>query len=808
MFLRMLRHELREKKGLNLILFLFITAASALVFISAVQVYSSVTGVKRSDAGCKIPDCAFIRIVGEADTDRTEILKKLEQEDEILSYQFDERVQLTDEMVDFANFDESESKTFQGRTFSLAKQPREVNLVYGLKDEPFYIRNGTAAISREVQLQTGAELGDELRIATPIGNIYSFEIAQIFKAPRVIKESYILISDADYEALRPEFPVRQEMCELRMQNQDPIALRDVFMRFYCDLNEPGGFQSVIYYIFDYSEQIFSGLVAGFMVFASVFMILLIFMTIRFTIIASLKEDEKSIGTMRALGVDSLRFRWLFAAKFIAFAVVGGILGIAAGFPFSKLVILKFSPNLLNPPDFMLLLIGAAAVAAIAAVMILFTMKVMGRINRISVIDAIHGENRGERFRKSSVLLLRRCKRIPVPFFLAASDILTRLKRYIFLILSYSLGAAIILLIVNLRCSVVNERFLRYALTGNVDFVLNLSDAQQKIYEERELYDRIPFMDQINAELKEAGIPASGKSYIELTAAVHFGDIDIGRFRCYCHFEETDLLMLRDGTIPELANECAISCYTADAFGIGVGSVIDVGMLTMEYEDGSLSETESCEQFVVTGLFDYMEQGDPVVVMSTQYQPKEEGQGYSCWSSMTIDSDDKDAVMQQLRDYYGADHVMTTSEYVSDFLWKYELILTTMMYVISGAVLVITVLITVLYLNIFLAEDMPEIALLKALGFSDSAVYASQMLRMLLLTVFSVAAGVLLTKTLGLQLLRVVFRLHVGLTGFVFEPMPLFTCVLLPLMFAAVVLIPSVIRLLHVRSVDIRELNEE
>ena len=131
-----------------------------------------------------------------------------------------------------------------------------------------------------------------------------------------------------------------------------------------------------------------------------------------------------------------------------------------------------------------------------------------------------------------------------------------------------------------------------------------------------------------------------------------------------------------------------------------------------------------------------------------------------------------------------------------------------MYVISGAVLVITVLITVLYLNVFLAEDMPEIALLKALGFSEGAVYALQLLRMLLLTAFSIAAGVLLTKTLGLQLLRVIFRMHVGLTGFVFVPMPFFTYVLLPLMYAAAVLIPSVIRLLHVRSVDIRELNEE
>lgn len=152
----------------------------------------------------------------------------------------------------------------------------------------------------------------------------------------------------------------------------------------------------------------------FIILISVFLIAIIFMTIRFTMIADLKSEEKEIGMMKAIGVDSLRFRWLFAAKYIAFAIVGGMIGIAAGLPVAGMLINMFGPDCILPERYEMITIGVLAVAAIITMMIVFSLLVMRHINRLSVIDAIHGENRGERFGKGFPIFLHRRKKMPIP----------------------------------------------------------------------------------------------------------------------------------------------------------------------------------------------------------------------------------------------------------------------------------------------------------------------------------------------------------------------------------------------------------
>ena len=55
----------------------------------------------------------------------------------------------------------------------------------------------------------------------------------------------------------------------------------------------------------------------------IFMIIIVLFTIGFTIRSVIKKEERELGIMKALGTDSVSFRWLVAAKYIAFAVVGG-----------------------------------------------------------------------------------------------------------------------------------------------------------------------------------------------------------------------------------------------------------------------------------------------------------------------------------------------------------------------------------------------------------------------------------------------------------------------------------------------------
>ncbi|MBR2088321.1 MAG: hypothetical protein IJ906_14570, partial [Oscillospiraceae bacterium] len=73
---------------------------------------------------------------------------------------------------------------------------------------------------------------------------------------------------------------------------------------------------------------------------------------------------------------------------------------------------------------------------------------------------------------------------------------------------------------------------------------------------------------------------------------------------------------------------------------------------------------------------------------------------------------------------------------------------------------------------------------------------------------SIAAAIVLVKTGGLALVRMLMGIYVGLTGFEFEPLRLFTYLLMPLMLLAVVLIPTALLLMRIRHTDIRSSCEE
>ena len=56
MFFKMLKNDLRQKKALNFVLFLFITIAAMLVFVSSVQLHEYITGNERNRDACKMSD--------------------------------------------------------------------------------------------------------------------------------------------------------------------------------------------------------------------------------------------------------------------------------------------------------------------------------------------------------------------------------------------------------------------------------------------------------------------------------------------------------------------------------------------------------------------------------------------------------------------------------------------------------------------------------------------------------------------------------------------------------------------------------
>ena len=124
-----------------------------------------------------------------------------------------------------------------------------------------------------------------------------------------------------------------------------------------------------------------------------------------------------------------------------------------------------------------------------------------------------------------------------------------------------------------------------------------------------------------------------------------------------------------------------------------------------------------------------------------------------------------------------------------------------------AVFFILSLITYLYENVFLSEEVPEIALLKSTGFRDSAIRCWHLLRMLCVTLISVVLGEIIFWTAGTPFFRFFMRQY-QVTGirFLFE-FPV-SFLVIPAAVILTVLLVTRLTLTKIRRIDIRRINEE
>lgn len=805
MFFKMLKSDLKRKKGLNVILFIFISVASMLVFSGSVQIFSNFTREATAKRLCKSSDTQFW-VLSERFTEGDlgdKVSEALGKEEDVTDWSRTKLARISETAIEYPDIDLHENRyMYMMKIQGLTTMPREHDLVYDLNDRPFYVPNGCIAIPIEVQSTLGVKVGDKVKYTKETGEVYELEICCIFKDNMDNGIVRYIVSDADYEVLTEKHIRSYIVYNICMKNATEDRISEFKEKMY-DQDIP--VLSISYNTGMSDDVIFMEIISVFVVIVSVFLILIIFMTIRFTMIADLKNEEKEIGMMKALGVDSFSFRWLFAAKYIAFAVIGGIVGIIAGLPVAGAFINMFGPDCILPERWQMILIGIISVIAIIIMMIAFSLIVMRRINKISVIDAIHGENRGERFSKRFPMFLHRRKKMSVPFFIALTDILMRFKRYIFLLISYSLGAVIVLLGFNVRNSVINPKYTQYWLYSSYDFSFNFTSEQlDEIAKEEEKTGK-DFYTIVNQKLADADIPAHINSMNTTRGYMKIDDKYENFDVLWKKGEPEKQVYRKGGTAPRLANEAAMSAYTAGKLGINVGDVIKV--IINEKNEDRTDYVENERELVITGLTDYMENGDPIIIMGDEYD-----EGFPQWNYCTglaIDAPEKEkpAVLAQMRELFGEKQILDGMQALREQVTQFDTLFMLFEYVVGGAIVLILMLITYLYMSIFVAEEVPETALLKSLGFRNISIKAWYLLRMLILLAVSIVLGEIYLWTAG-SVFFGSFMTQYEVTGMkLYFELPV-SFIVIPLIITAAVLFTTIINLRNIKHIGIWKISEE
>lgn len=753
MYLNIFKRDLKDQKGLNAVLFVFMIAAAVAMVTGITLIYSLFAGQDRTYEMCNNTD--FVGVMPQDMSDkegfRQEFIDQYMSYDCATEVYLREVVSLNDTCIQV--FDENgERVDAPFRHYVVTAMPSEFNIPYTLKGERFEVPNGCVAISQNTSTRMSLNVGDKMALVTQMGNAYEFTVCEVYRNPATGAEDFLILSDRDTETFYAECPMKYDLVE---GNADPgdgdyvnvlSQMGNDLYRIYhekgLDLN--GGKVALIT-----NEGLLSIVISVAISVVAFFIMAMVMTTIDFSLKSAIKREERQIGMMKAIGVWSFSYKILFIVKYIIFALIGGVIALPVGFFLSEKIYDNFVYHIIFPETSHLILMSLTAVIINISCVVLFSIFSLRRMNKITVIDAIHGENRGERFSKIKGLSIARSKKMPVPFFLAVSDILRGLKRYIYLILAYVLGIAAVLFIVQIKDTLLSQYYAtHYFQQGKMDFSFELEDDYRaKLMDQTGSY--LGVIDVINKTFEENGIPAKIEMSEVSGGVVAFEGSSQTANLFWNQVDNSEIEYLPGGNPPKLYNEVAVSWYRANDMGIDIGDTIT--LTYYRYSDDHTTISEVSEDFIVTAFIDMQGSNAFGCLMGDEFYGGV-CNAYTDTYSAVIDApeSEKAEVMKRMREVFPEDQITFYfgHEVWEDMLTGYNEILDLMIVVASVAAGSVLILLTALYENIFIDEETADIALLKSMGFRNKTVRFWHLIRLLLLVGVSVIGALLFVKTIG------------------------------------------------------------
>lgn len=812
MFFRMIKKDLKDGKGLNVIILLFMVIVSTLITASMLLIFANTRGVAVSRERCKPYDALIGYQLLYADRDRQrermeEIIKELYPDARI---EHSEGITFDSTNIDYEGIDLNRlSQSFGSRYHVLIRQPRNMNLVYDQDNSPFYVENGKIAIPYAFSAEYGLKIGDEFFITMPNGKQYGFEVSHVTRDPIHDFVQRFILSDADYEFLSAQAP--QKLGVTGFQTDEEFAPEDQkILNSKLAKDEEYGtyFKSCLMDGHYYSNSaLISALVMFFLCVTGGFMLLIIFFAIRFTIRSMLKKEERELGIMKALGTDSCSFRMLVAAKYVAFAVTGGIVGAILGVIAGGMLIGRFYYNIsysLSALDFVVAIV--ATICTIGMVM-LFILLSMRRIDKISVMDVLSGEARQERIRHSDRFQLNRRKKMGIPLFLALSDILGHFKRYVLLFIAFTIGSIVVILNIQVRDSVISSDFLYQFYTfKQMDFGASFDEAT---YNELSLGTGRGdlFIRNFEAMMMKEGIDVTLEMKKAHNAKMIFGDLTEMVLLNF-GFDPEGLRIRKGGQIPKLRNEILMDYDTAGSFGLAVGDTVIIEY--DKYNEDRLATKKTQEEFVITGFVDRLSKfNEKDVIMAKEFSdaPGEGSTLQGVGIRINVPDSEKAAVIERMKILF-PDQIFDTEVMVATgFLGMYNVLFTFMRNLMIVVVAGVLAFLAVMYQTIFMKDEEPEIALLASAGFEEKSTKGWQFLRMMILFGVAMLLSLILTPTVVVWLIGALFKMILGLTGFGFTRGFLKAC-LWTIFITAMISVVMLIVLRKIRNIEIWRIRNE
>lgn len=787
MLKRMLKKDLMHRKSVNLILFLFITIATVFLASSVNNILVVSSSVDYYMDYANIPD---VNLVAVNSGEKEKIMKWIETEAPgVKDYGYQEMLS-----VEQKNLHRENGKKFNAEGLSLFLSEESSDYCKGFDPNggALHLQDDEIGMPAFLMDKNDLKVGDKVRISLN-GRDKTFTLKTVVKDAAfgndMVGMSRIFMNSDMYKEFK------------KTGSEQTYALYFINVSSISEFTEAQNLQSFPSVLNTVSRSMYSMIysfdliLAALLILVGICMILIALLVLRFTLLFTMEEEYREIGIMKAIGLRDKAIRRLYLVKYTFLVSSGAFLGLLISVPISRIMVAGVSVNMIMEDSGVNFFVNILCTLLIIFLVMLFCMNCTRKLSRITAISAIRGGHSGESFAKASALYLFKQKYLRVPAYLGINDMLTHLKRYALLLVTFCISFVLITIPLN-TINTMQSSEMASKFTVNTDsavYIKKIEGKQDSAY--RNSAQLKKGMQRVEREMKAKGydaeLTASSIYFLPFHAPGKKGNTKIMSLQI--QGRNTEYLDYLEGSAPVLENEIAFSRLILEDNNWHIGDRIEADLNGETYK------------FIITGSYaDYMQLGSSARLNAKLDLSKVDMFEY--WNvnvDMKTDKSQtelKDTLQKQFPDY----EWYTAQEIVDRNIGGIQESLSELLIPMTAMLCAVIMLITLLMEKLFIVREKGEIAMMKSIGFRNSSIRSWQVIRMILVALVSMLAAVPLSMLSNRFMLEPIFAIMGADVHIQIDPVQVYLIypgVLLLGIICATIFATGQIKRIHIREMN-------
>lgn len=725
MFSKMVRNDFLRNKVVTTAVFIFITMA----VILAASAINNIANLIQSMAELQeraVP--ADITQMHSGEFDQSKIDQFTEEHRESIAMQ-ETMVLLT---FDGSHIHFGADQTMAGtvQDISFVVQNETFDFILDLNNEKLDVQEGEVAVPIYFMQQYDLQLGDTITVKNERyeKEFVISEYARDFEMNSSFTSSKrFVLNQTDYdEMLTMQARELEYLIEFKLQDG---ADSQVVQTAYIEAGLPANGPTVGGAVFLIFNALSDAAVAMVIILISILLIIIASLCIRLSFLATLDEDIREIGVMKAIGISKKDIKKVFLNKYRIMSVIAGVIGYLLSFVvvnlFNGNMKLYLSSDLSGNLKYVLSL---AAPLLIYFMIVMYCKKVLKRIDNISAVEALRSSvmDSGKKLQYRFPLMKNHF--FTTNIYMGIRDVWKRFKLYRLLFFIFIVCTFMVILPINIYNTMNSPEFSTYMGIGKSDMRIDLRKSDTISEDFIKLQEEL----QNDADIEKYAAHITSSYQVKNTeGSWDYINIEIGDFSVFP-------LKYLEGRAPEAQGEVALSYANAseDALNKKVGDDILV-------KAGRKEQT-----LTVTGIYQDITNGGKTAKAHTSLGINPEA---VLWYVVTMDvapGVDTQEKMNYYQTQYDNAQVNDIKDYTQQTLGN---IIDQMRTIVIGGIaiaFIVIVLITALFLRMLLSKDMSQIAIMRSIGLTSRNIRHQYMAGTLLILLLGIIVGVLAANYLG------------------------------------------------------------